>query len=156
MAINLTGEYVLPIDRETVYRSLNDRDILERCIPGCEVLEQRSDVEFAATVRLQLGPLKARFKGKVRLENLDPPRGYRIVGEGEGGVAGFAKGGAAITLATIPEGTRLTYNAEANVGGKIAQLGERLLAKTTKSVADQFFNNLVAALTANSGAAATA
>ena len=142
MALNLTGEYTLPLDREGVYRALNDRQILKRCIPGCEELEQQSDVDFAAVVRLQFGPLKARFKGKVKLQDLDPPNGYRIVGEGEGGVAGFAKGGATVRLSETSEGTKLIYHAEASVGGKIAQLGQRLLASTTKKIADQFFENL--------------
>jgi carbon monoxide dehydrogenase subunit G len=146
MALEMTGEYVLPLDRTKVYAALNDPELLKRSIPGCEELEKLSDTEFAAVVRLELGPVKARFKGKVRLEDLDPPNGYRIVGEGEGGVAGFAKGGATVNLTEVPEGTKLAYKAEANVGGKIAQLGQRLLAGSAKKIADRFFNNFVAAL----------
>jgi carbon monoxide dehydrogenase subunit G len=146
MALEMNGEYVLPLDRAKVYAALNDPDLLKRSIPGCEELEKVSDNEFAAVVRLELGPVKARFKGKVRLEDLDPPNGYRIVGEGEGGVAGFAKGGATVNLTEVPEGTKLAYKAEANVGGKIAQLGQRLLAGSAKKIADRFFSNFAAAL----------
>src|SRR5690606_31883918 len=131
---------------KTVYAALNDAEVLKKCIPGCEELVQASDNEFAATVKMTIGPVSARFKGKVRLEDLDPPNGYRIVGEGEGGVAGFAKGGASVQLTEVPEGTKLTYNAEANVGGKIAQLGQRLLAGSAKKIADKFFSNFTAAL----------
>ena len=146
MALEMSGEYVLPQSRETVYAALNDAEILKKCIPGCEELEKVSDNEFAAVVKLSVGPVSARFKGKVRLEDLDPPNGYRIAGEGEGGVAGFAKGGASVQLTEVPEGTQLTYKAEANVGGKIAQLGQRLLAGTAKKIADKFFSNFTAAL----------
>jgi carbon monoxide dehydrogenase subunit G len=132
MALEMSGEYVLPQSREKVYAALNDAEILKKCIPGCEELVKESDNEFAAVVKLSVGPVSARFKGKVRLEDLDPPNGYRIAGEGEGGVAGFAKGGATVKLTEVPEGTKLTYQAEANVGGKIAQLGQRLLAGTSK------------------------
>src|SRR5690606_19159206 len=135
MALEMSGDYVLPLSREKVYAALNDPEILKKCIPGCEELEKTSDNEFAAVVKLSVGPVSARFKGKVRLEDLDPPNGYRIVGEGEGGVAGFAKGGASVQLTEVPEGTNLSYKAEANVGGKIAQLGQRLLAGTAKKIA---------------------
>jgi len=152
MALEMSGEYVLPVQRGKVYAALNDPAMLKRCIPGCEELEKQSDNEFAAVVKMTLGPVNARFKGKVRLEDLDPPNGYRIVGEGEGGVAGFAKGAAAVSLTEIPEGTKLSYQAEANVGGKIAQLGQRLLAGTAKKIADKFFSNFTAALTERSEA----
>jgi carbon monoxide dehydrogenase subunit G len=150
MALEMTGEYVLPLARAKVYAALNDPEMLRQCIPGCEELNKLSDTEFAAVVRMELGPVKARFKGKVRLEDLNPPQGYRIVGEGEGGVAGFAKGGAAVNLDEVPEGTKLTYRAEASVGGKIAQLGQRLLAGSARKIADRFFSNFSAALTARS------
>ena len=146
MALEMTGEYILPLDRAAVYAALNDAEVLKRCIPGCEQLEKLSDTEFAAVARIEVGPVKARFKGKVRLEDLDPPQGYRIVGEGEGGVAGFAKGNARVTLAEVPTGTRLSYQAEAQVGGKLAQLGQRLLAGSAKKIADKFFANYAAAL----------
>jgi carbon monoxide dehydrogenase subunit G len=146
MALEMSGEYVLPLSREKVYAALNDPEMLKKCIPGCEELEKTSDNEFAAVVKMSIGPVSARFKGKVRLEDLDPPNGYRIAGEGEGGVAGFAKGGASVQLTEVPEGTKLAYKAEANVGGKIAQLGQRLLAGTAKKIADKFFTNFTAAL----------
>jgi carbon monoxide dehydrogenase subunit G len=146
MALEMSGEYVLPQSREKVYAALNDAEMLKKCIPGCEELVKESDNEFAAIVKLTVGPVSARFKGRVKLEDLDPPNGYRIAGEGEGGVAGFAKGGATVKLTEVPEGTKLTYNAEANVGGKIAQLGQRLLAGTSKKIADKFFANFTAAL----------
>ena len=146
MALEMTGEYVLPLDRAAVYAALNDAEMLKLCIPGCEQLEKLSDTEFAAVARIEIGPVKARFKGKVRLEDLDPPQGYRIVGEGEGGVAGFAKGNAVVTLAEVAEGTKLSYRAEAQVGGKLAQLGQRLLAGSAKKIADKFFANFAAAL----------
>ena len=146
MALEMSGEYVLPKDRKTVYAALNDPEMLKNCIPGCEELTKQGDNEFAAVGKMTIGPVSARFKGKVRLEDLDPPNGYRIAGEGEGGVAGFAKGGASVRLEEVPEGTKLVYNAEANVGGKIAQLGQRLLAGSAKKIADKFFANFTAAL----------
>jgi len=147
MALEMTGEYVLPIDRNTVWAALNDVDMLKRSIPGCQQLDKKSPTEFAAVVVSKIGPVKARFKGNVRLEDLNPPSGYRIVGEGEGGVAGFAKGGATVTLSDAEEGgTRLSYRAEAQVGGKLAQLGQRLIAGTAKKMADQFFANFAEAL----------
>ncbi len=147
MALNMSGEYVLPLARKDVWKALNDPEILKRSIPGCESLEKLSDTEFAAVVRLEVGPVKARFKGRVKLENLVPPESYKIVGEGEGGVAGFAKGNSAVMLSDVPEGTKLVYTAEATVGGKIAQLGQRLLAGTAKKTADRFFANFAKALT---------
>ncbi len=146
MALEMSGEYVLPRDRKAVYAALNDAEVLKKCIPGCEELTKAADNEFAAVVKMTIGPVSARFKGKVRLVDLDPPNGYRIEGEGEGGVAGFAKGGAKVELIEVPEGTRLTYNAEANVGGKIAQLGQRLLAGSAKKIADKFFANFTTEL----------
>lgn len=146
MALNMNGEYLLPRTREDVWKALNDPEMLKRCIPGCESLERVSDTEFAAVARLEAGPVKARFKGRVKLEDLVPPDSYKIVGEGEGGVAGFAKGNAAVTLTDAPEGTKLAYRAQATVGGKIAQLGQRLLAGTAKKTADRFFANFAKAL----------
>lgn len=146
MALNMNGEYVLPRKRDDVWKALNDPEMLKRCIPGCESLEKVSDTEFTAVAKLEAGPVKARFKGRVKLEDLVPPESYKIIGEGEGGVAGFAKGNAAVELTEVSEGTKLTYKAEANVGGKIAQLGQRLLAGTAKKIADKFFSNFAAAL----------
>ncbi|HUG61117.1 MAG TPA: carbon monoxide dehydrogenase subunit G [Methylomirabilota bacterium] len=137
--MDMTGEYRIPAPREAVWTALNDPDVLRACIPGCESLEKNGD-EMVATVVAKIGPVKAKFAGKVRLENLDPPNGYSIVGEGQGGVAGFAKGGADVRLAEDGSDTILTYTAKAQVGGKLAQLGSRLIDGTAKMMAEQFFS----------------
>jgi carbon monoxide dehydrogenase subunit G len=139
MAMTMTGEYQLAASREKVWAALNDAEVLKRCIPGCEELNKVSDTEFQAVATQKIGPVKARFKGKVNLTDLDPPNGYRIVGEGDGGIAGFAKGGATVALSDKDGGTLLTYNVEAQIGGKLAQLGQRLVNGAAKKVADDFF-----------------
>jgi carbon monoxide dehydrogenase subunit G len=139
MAMTMAGEVQLPAPREDVWAKLNDPEVLRVCIPGCESLEKLSDSEFQAVATNKIGPVKARFKGKVRLSDLDPPNGYRISGEGDGGVAGFAKGGATVALQPKDGGTLLTYNVEAQIGGKLAQLGQRLVNGAAKKLADQFF-----------------
>jgi carbon monoxide dehydrogenase subunit G len=144
MAMTMTGEVQLPATREVVYEKLNDAEVLKTCIPGCEELNKDSDTEFRVVATNKIGPVKARFKGKVHLTDLDPPNGYRISGEGDGGVAGFAKGGAAVSLTEKDGGTLLTYNVEAQIGGKLAQLGQRLINGAAKKLADQFFNNFAA------------
>jgi carbon monoxide dehydrogenase subunit G len=141
MAMTMTGEAVLPADRNKVWAALNDPEVLKACIPGCQELEKASDTEFQATVKASVGPVKATFKGRVELLDLDPPNGYRIAGEGQGGVAGFAKGGAKVHLADAEPGTRMTYDVEAQVGGKLAQLGGRLIDGVAKKYADAFFAN---------------
>src|SRR6059058_3413012 len=124
MAMVMDGEVQLPAAREVVWGKLNDPEVLKACIPGCESLEKSSDTEFQAVVVTKIGPVKAKFKGKVRLSDLDPPNGYRISGEGDGGVAGFAKGGARVALmAKDGGGTQLAYHVDAQIGGKLAQLG---------------------------------
>jgi len=127
MAMTMTGEVQLPALRETVWQKLNDAEVLKACIPGCEELNKKSDTEFDAVAVSKIGPVKARFRGSVHLTNLDPPKGYKISGEGNGGIAGFAKGGASITLTETDGGTLLTYEVEAQIGGKLAQLGQRLV-----------------------------
>src|SRR6516225_8208357 len=127
MAKTMNGEYQLPVPRETVWEKLNDPEVLKACIPGCESLEKLSDTEFQAVAVTKIGPVKAKFKGKIRLSDLNPPNGYRISGEGDGGVAGFAKGGATVALTPKDGGTLLTYSVEAQIGGKLAQLGQRLV-----------------------------
>ena len=144
MAMTMTGEVQLPATREVVYAKLNDPEILKACIPGCEELIMDSPTDFAATVVSKIGPVKAKFKGKVHLTDLDPPNGYKISGEGDGGVAGFAKGGASVTLTEKDGGTLLTYNVEAQIGGKLAQLGQRLVNGAAKKTADDFFKNFAA------------
>jgi carbon monoxide dehydrogenase subunit G len=141
--MTMTGEYALTAEPATVWEKLNDPEALKACIPGCEELEKTEDGGFRAVVKVKVGPVKATFKGKVTLSDLDPPHGYTISGEGEGGVAGFAKGGAKVRLLEIPEGTKLTYDVEAQVGGKLAQLGGRLINGVAKKYADEFFANFV-------------
>jgi carbon monoxide dehydrogenase subunit G len=148
MAMTMNGEYQLAATRETVWGMLNDPAVLKACIPGCEQLDKLSDTEFQAVATTKIGPVKARFKGKVRLSDLDPPNGYRISGEGDGGVAGFAKGGATVKLAPKDGGTLLTYDVEAQIGGKLAQLGQRLVNGAAKKVADEFFKNFAGAVAA--------
>jgi uncharacterized protein len=146
MAMNMIGEVQLPASRETVWAMLNEPAVLKSCIPGCESLDKDSDNEFRAVATIKIGPVKARWKGKVRFSNLDPPNSYRISGEGDGGVAGFAKGGAKVSLANKDGGTLLSYNVEAQIGGKLAQLGQRLINSVAKKTADDFFGNFAAAV----------
>ena len=146
MAMTMTGEVDLPAPREIVWEKLNDPDVLKACIPGCQSLERTGDSGFAAVAKLKIGPVSATFKGKVALLDLDPPNGYRIQGEGDGGIAGFAKGGAAVKLGPSEAGTKLSYDVEAQVGGKIAQLGARLVDSVARKLADQFFANFANAV----------
>ena len=146
MAMTMTGEVQLAAPRDVVWTKLNDVDTLKACIPGCEELNKTSDTEFQAIAVTKIGPVKARFKGKVHLTDLDPPNGYRISGEGDGGVAGFAKGGATVSLSEKDGGTLLTYNVEAQIGGKLAQLGQRLINGAAKKLADEFFANFAKAV----------
>lgn len=141
MALVIDGEERVEAPISRVWQALNDVDVLKACIPGCESLEKTGENEMAATVTLRIGPIKARFNGEVELKNLNPPHGYTIQGEGKGGIAGFAKGGADVTLEEeSPTVTILRYEARADVGGKIAQLGSRLITSTSKKLAGQFFS----------------
>ncbi len=146
MAMTMTGEVQLPASREVVWAKLNDADVLKACIPGCEALTKNSDTEFQAVATTKIGPVKARFKGKIFLSDIDPPNGYKISGAGEGGVAGFAKGGAFVNLAEKDGGTLLTYNVDAQIGGKLAQLGQRLVNGAAKKLADDFFQKFAATI----------
>lgn len=146
MAMVMTGEQQLAASRETVWAKLNDPAVLKACIPGCETLDLIGENEFQAVATNRVGPVKARFKGKVKLTDLDPPNGYKIVGEGDGGIAGFAKGGAIVKLSDKDGGTLLTYNVEAQIGGKLAQLGQRLINGAAKKLADDFFAKFAAAV----------
>lgn len=139
MAMSMAGEVQLAASREVVWAKLNDPAVLKACIPGCESLDLIGEHEFQAVAVNKIGPVKAKFKGKVRLTDLDPPNGYKISGEGDGGVAGFAKGGATVALAEKDGGTLLSYNVEAQIGGKLAQLGQRLVNGAAKKMADDFF-----------------
>ncbi len=143
----MSGERILPADRATVWARLNDAETLKASIPGCESLEKLSDTELQAVAKVKIGPVSARFKGKVNLTDIDAPNSYRISGQGEGGIAGFAKGGANVRLSDAEGGaTRLSYEVDAQVGGKIAQLGSRLIDSTAKKLAEQFFTNFANAL----------
>ena len=137
--MEFSGEHQIPASIETVWAGLNNPEVLRAAIPGCEQLEKVSETEMTAQVRQKIGPVSASFTGKVTLSDLDPPNSYRITGQGSGGVAGFAKGGALVELQEVEGATRLTYTAEADVGGKIAQLGSRLIRGAANKVADQFF-----------------
>src|SRR5688572_22473226 len=152
--MDLTGEYRIPAPRETVWAALNNPDVLRACIPGCEELNKTSDTELVAKVVAKIGPVKAAFGGKVTLSDLDPPNGYTITGEGQGGAAGFARGGAKVRLeqADGGTGTVLRYAADAQIGGKLAQIGSRLVEGTARKLADEFF----AAFAAQAAAAAPA
>jgi uncharacterized protein len=152
MAMTMNGRVQLAAPREVVWAKLNDTETLKTCIPGCETLEKLSDQEFQAVATNRIGPVKARFKGKVRLSDLDPPNGYKISGEGDGGVAGFAKGGATVKLEpTDGGGTTLNYDVEAQIGGKLAQLGQRLVNGAAKKLADQFFEKFATAVNPPAG-----
>ena len=145
MAMTMQGEVQLGASREAVWAKLNDPEVLKACIPGCEELERTEDNNgFRAAAKMKVGPVSARFKGKVALSDLDPPNGYRI--SGEGGVAGFAKGGATVKLDEKDGGTLLTYDVEAQIGGKLAQLGQRLINGAAKKLADEFFANFAKAV----------
>jgi carbon monoxide dehydrogenase subunit G len=151
MAMTMSGEVQLPASRQEVWAKLNDPDVLKSCIPGSEQLDKISDTEFQAVATVKVGPVKARWKGKVRLSDLNPPNSYRISGEGEGGVAGFAKGAATVSLADKDGGTLLTYNVEAQIGGKLAQLGQRLINSAAKKTADDFFAKFASAVSPKAG-----
>jgi carbon monoxide dehydrogenase subunit G len=137
--MDMNGEYRIPAPRQRVWEALNDPDTLGRCIPGCESIQKTSETSMSAVVQAKVGPVSAKFTGEVTLEDLDPPNGYTIRGEGKGGVAGFAKGTAKVALADDGDGTLLTYAVDAQVGGKLAQVGARLVAGTIKKMADEFF-----------------
>ncbi|MGH6989158.1 MAG: SRPBCC family protein [Stellaceae bacterium] len=139
--MDMTGEYRIPAPRQMVWEGLNSPDILKAAIPGCESIEKLSDTELQARVAAKVGPVSAKFSGKVTLSDIDPPNGYRISGEGTGGAAGFAKGGATVTLADDGAGgTVLSYKVDAQVGGKLAQIGSRLIDGVSRKMADDFFH----------------
>ncbi len=140
MALVIEGEERIAAPIDKVWAALNDPEVLKEAIPGCQNLEMKSPTEMAATVVLKIGPIKATFNGEVTLKNLNPPHSYTIQGEGKGGIAGFAKGGADVTLTEDGADTILKYAAKADVGGKIAQLGSRLIESTSKKLAGQFFS----------------
>lgn len=137
--MELTGEYRIAAPRQRVWEALNDPEVLRQCIPGCETIEKLSPTEFTARVVAKIGPVKAAFTGAVTLSELDPPKGYKISGEGKGGAAGFANGGADVALEDAGSETVLRYTARGNVGGKLAQIGSRLVDSAAKKLSDEFF-----------------
>ncbi|WP_419907460.1 SRPBCC family protein [Hoeflea sp.] len=139
--MEMHGEERIAASREVVWAALNDPEVLKQCIPGCQSLEMTGDNEMSATVKLKIGPVSATFKGTVLLENIQAPESYTITGEGKGGIAGFAKGGADVALREDGTDTVLTYDVKAQVGGKLAQLGSRLIDSTSKKLASQFFTS---------------
>ncbi|TCZ66834.1 CoxG family protein [Roseicella aquatilis] len=146
--MEMTGERRIPAPRQHVWEALNDPEALRASIPGCESVERTADDQFQARVAVKLGPMSAKFSGKVKLENINPPASYTITGEGNGGAMGFAKGGADVALEELGAAeTLLRYNVKAQVGGKMAQLGARLIDSTAKQMADQFFDRFAARLT---------
>lgn len=143
--MEMTGEYAIAAPRQRVWEALNDPETLKACIPGCETLTKTSDTSFEARVKAKVGPVSATFTGAVTLQDLNPPVSYTIAGEGKGGVAGFAKGGAKVHLEeTSPDQTLLKYDVKAQVGGKLAQIGARLIDGTAKKLADEFFATFAA------------
>jgi len=139
MAFEMAGEFVLPASREEVWKALNDPDVLAACVQGCQRMERVDTNSFAAEVKMKIGPVASVFNGTVDLLDLDPPNSYRIHGQGDGGAAGFAKGGARVSLSEAADGTLLRYDVNADIGGKLAQLGGRLIDGVAKRQADKFF-----------------
>jgi carbon monoxide dehydrogenase subunit G len=135
----MTGQQLVPLPQQATWEALNDTEILKACIPGCDTLEKISDNQYELAMTSRIGPVSAKFKGIMTLQDVDAPRGYLMVFEGQGGVAGFAKGQAAVALQPEGEGTLLTYSVKALVGGKIAQLGARLIDGVARKLANDFF-----------------
>ena len=140
--MKMNGEFRVPTDRETVWQALNDPEVLKECLPGCQEIEKTSDTEMSATLALKVGPVKATFKGGVTFSDLDPPNGYTLSGQGQGGAAGFASGEAKVRLVEEGGETVVHYDVDAKVGGKLAQIGSRLIDSTAKKLAKQFFDSL--------------
>lgn len=144
--MDVTGSHRIAAPRDAVWAALNDAEILRDCIPGCEEIEQTSATSLTAKVVQKIGPVKARFEGAIELTNIDAPASYTISGEGQGGVAGFAKGSADVSLEMDGDETVLSYTAHGQVGGKLARLGSRLIDATAKKLAAKFFDNFQDAL----------
>ena len=137
--MEMTGEQLIPAAQSEVWRGLNDPEVLKACISGCESIERLTDTEYTVVTTAAIGPVKARFRGKLALADLDPPNSYSLSFDGQGGAAGFGKGSAKVSLASEGAGTRLSYAVKAQVGGKLAQIGSRLIDGVAKKMADDFF-----------------
>ncbi len=144
--MEFTGRYLVPAPIETTWAALNDPEILKACIPGCQEMNKTDATHFEAAATLKIGPVKATFKAKIEMADMDPPRRCTLKGEGQGGVAGFARGEAEVTLTPEGGGTALTYTAKAAIGGKLAQIGQRLIDGAAKQIADDFFKRFSAAV----------
>lgn len=153
--MQMESEQHIPAPREKVWAALNDTEILKASMPGCESFEATGENQFIALVTAKVGPVKARFKFNVSLDDVDPPNGYTINGEGQGGAAGFAKGSASVQLSEEDAGTVLKYQVKASVGGKLAQMGSRLIDGTAKKMADEFFGNFIELVSADDSATKT-
>jgi hypothetical protein len=138
--MDMTGERYIPLPQQRVWEALNDPEVLKACIPGCDSIEKLSDTEYKVAMTAAVGPVKAKFSGKLQLSDLNPPNSYSLAFEGSGGAAGFGKGGAHVSLAPEAEGTKLSYTAKASVGGKLAQVGSRLVDAAARKMADDFFS----------------
>mgnify|MGYP002622149170 CR=1 FL=1 len=152
--MDIDGEYLVPAGRERVWEALNDPQVLRRCIPGCEEIERVSDAEMRARILAAVGPVRAKFATTLTLEDLEPPSRYTLAGEAKAGAAGFGRGRAQVTLAEADGGTRLSYRADFKVGGRLAQVGARLVTGATRKTADEFFSNLAQELGAEPAPAA--
>jgi len=139
--MDVKGEYLIASSREQVWAALIDPEVLKECIPGCESFEQLSDSEFEAKILAAIGPVRARFNTSLKLEDVQAPESYTLVGNGKSGAAGFGRGSAQVTLSETDSGTQLNYSADFNVGGKLAQVGSRLVLGATRKTADDFFGN---------------
>ena len=139
--MEMTGEQLIAASQDSTWQALNDLDVLKACIPGCETIVPSGDNQFDVALTAKVGPVSAKFKGKLTLADLNPPHSYNLSFEGQGGVAGFAKGSAQVTLSPDDQATRLGYAVKANVGGKLAQIGSRLIDGAAKKLAEQFFSN---------------
>jgi len=137
----MTGEQLIPASQQDTWTALNDPDVLKACVPGCESITLVNPNEYQVLMTARVGPVSAKFRGRLSLSDIKPPHSYALAFEGQGGAAGFAKGGAQVKLVAEKDHTRLLYDVKANVGGKLAQIGSRLVDAAAKKVADEFFNN---------------
>ena len=149
--MDINGEFRVPANRDRVWEALNDPLMLKECIPGCESIERQSESEFIAVVRSRIGPVNARFDSRIELSNLNPPASYTISGAGKSGAAGFGRGSADVELKAEGDETLLSYRAELQVGGKLAQIGSRLVAGATRKIASDFFSRFVETLSGADG-----